>query len=144
VILIDVNILLYAYDADSSQHFAAREWLESSLTEEDEITLSWITIIAFLRIGTSKQAMRNPFTLTEARDIVDAILSRSNVRVLQPSMAHWGIFSRLLVESQSVGNLATDAHLAALALEHNCVLVTNDKDFTRFAGLKIINPIAKQ
>jgi toxin-antitoxin system PIN domain toxin len=144
VTLIDANILLYAYDAGSSQHTAAREWVESALTEEDEIALSWLTIIAFLRIGTSKHALGSPLTVNEATDIMAAILSRSNVRTLSPGPAHWDIYRRLLIGSQATGNLATDAHLAALALEHNCMLATNDKDFTRFSGLKIVNPIAKQ
>jgi uncharacterized protein len=144
VILIDANLLLYAYDASSAQHDSARHWLESTLTEEEEVALSWVAVLAFLRIATSRHALGSPFTINEATDIMDSILSRSNVRVLTPGSSHWQLFRKLLIDSHASANLATDAHIAALALEHDCVLATSDKDFTRFAGLKIVNPIAKQ
>ena len=144
MILIDSNLLFYAYDADSSQHASAAQWLEHTLTEHEEVAVAWITILAFLRISTSSHALAHPLTLDEATDIVDSIVSSSNVLVLQPTAGHWMIFRRLLIDSQAVGNLTSDAHLATLALEHDCMVATNDKDFTRFTGLKIINPIAKQ
>ena len=140
--IIDANVLLYAYNADAAEHDSAREWLESQLSASDILCFSWQTITAFLRISTNTRAFAHPFTIAEATRIVTDWLERPQSVVLTPGERHWDILSNLLTTGQAVGPLVMDAHLAALALEHGCTLATTDRDFARFPGLQIVNPLA--
>ena len=144
MILADANLLLYAYDASSPWHRRARAWLEAALAEAPVFGLSWQTITAFLRISTSPRAYRHPFSPAEAAAIVAGWLEVEPVRILRPGERHWAIFSRFLTDGQARGPLVMDAHLAALAVEHGAVLHTTDLDFSRFPGLKRINPLADE
>jgi uncharacterized protein len=142
VILLDANILLYAYNTRASQHRAAKSWLETALTRPAPVRLSWFAIVAFLRLSTDARVYPDPFSMQEATTIVDDWLGRPNLDVLEPTERHWSILRQLLSEGQARGPLATDAHLAALAIEHGATLCTTDRDFARFPGLKWTNPIA--
>ena len=139
--LIDANILLYAYDASSRHHGLARKWLESELSGSEPVGFSWMTLMAFVRIGTNPRAVAHPFDMEECCAIVTSWLEQPNAVVLTPGEQHWAILQRLLLKSQARGPLAMDAHLAALALEHGATLVTNDRDFDRFDGLKTLFPL---
>jgi toxin-antitoxin system PIN domain toxin len=141
VILVDANLLLYAYDAASPQHRAARLFWERSLSEPDPVRLAWSTILAFLRIGTNPRALAQPMTIEEACAHVSSWLERPMVDLLEPTSRHWDMLGRLLVTSQSTANLVSDAHLAALAIEHGATLCTTDRDFARFEGLSWRNPL---
>ena len=141
MILLDANLLLYAYNTDAPEHDQARRWLEESFSSTYSFGLSWQTITAFIRIGTNIKAFPTPLTLKEATEIVTEWLERPNVSVLQPTERHWEIFTRLLTEGKAAGALVMDAHLAALAIEHGCQLATTDRDFARFTGLKTVNPL---
>ena len=138
--LIDLNILLYAVNADSPRHRAARTWVEATMTE-DSVGLPWVVILGFLRLATSRQVFSNPMDAAEAIDIVDGWLQRPNVVALVPGRDHWAILRSRVSGSGVAGNLTTDAHLAALAIEHGCQLCSTDTDFARFAGLDWLNPI---
>ncbi|MEO7143866.1 MAG: type II toxin-antitoxin system VapC family toxin [Bryobacteraceae bacterium] len=137
--LLDANLLLYAYDPTSEHHRIARAWLEATLSGPDSVSMSWIAILAFLRISTNRHALRMP--LAEAAARVREWLSVPNVSILHPGERFWGILEKLLRDGQCHGNLIMDAQLAALAIEHGATLCTNDRDFTRFAGLKYLNPL---
>lgn len=139
--LIDANVLLYAYDRTSLHHQPAREWFEASLSSSEQVGLAWMTVLAFMRISTSPRPLDHPLSIAEAASLVSAWLARPTVTLLTPGERHWGILRRLLAEGQAQGPLVMDAHLAALAIEHGATLATTDKDFTRFPGLRIINPI---
>jgi toxin-antitoxin system PIN domain toxin len=141
VILLDANLLLYAYDADAREHNRARSWLERRLSGEEKVGFSWITILAFLRIATSRRYESIPMTTAEASSIVDGWMEAPNVALLSPTEQHWAILSDLLPKSQARGPLIMDAHLAALAIEHGATLCTNDRDFLRFPGLKVEFPL---
>jgi len=142
MILVDANILLYAYDPSSPHHHIARDWIETTLAEPGPVGLAWTVILAFLRIGTSPRVLEHPFSVTEATDIVATWLDQPLVTVLHPGERHWEILRRLLVEGQAPGPLVTDAHLAALAIEHGATLATADRDFARFPGLRVMNPLS--
>jgi hypothetical protein len=142
MILVDANVLLYAYDAASPRHKAARTWWEERLSRPEPVRLAWSTIVAFVRIGTHHRVFQQPLTLAEACDHVGSWLARPMVDVLAPGPRHWDIFRRLLVSAQATGNLATDAHLAALAIEHGAGLRSTDMDFARFDGLSWQDPLA--
>jgi len=142
MILTDANLLLYAYNRDAAEHDAARQWLEGQLSAPDIFCFSWQTITAFLRISTNARAFAHPFTIAETTSIVAEWLGRPQSVVLAPGERHWEIFSELLVTGQATGPLVMDAHLAALAIEHGCVLATTDRDFARFTELQTTNPLA--
>ncbi len=142
MILLDANILLYAYDAASSQHAKARAWLETVFSDVEPVGLPWQTLSAFLRIMTDLRLPGNRFTVVEAAEFVSDWLEQPNVRVLSPGDEHWHIFRKMIVEGQAPGPLVSDAHLAALTLEYGGVLYTTDRDFARFPGLRWKNPLA--
>jgi uncharacterized protein len=142
LILVDANLLLYAHNKATSQHEAARAWLETTLTSPSPFRFSWIVLVAFLRLSTDIRAFKDPFTPEESSRIVDGWLVRPNVAVLEPTERHWPILRHLLRDGQARAALVTDAHIAALAIEHGATLCTTDRDFSRFPGLKWTNPIA--
>jgi len=142
MILIDANLLIYAYDESSQFHPRTREWLGGIFDTEPAIGLPWISILAFLRLTTSSAA-RFPQPLEIATAIVDDWLVRPNVRTIGPGERHWDILKRIAAEGQARGALFTDAALAALAIEYGATLCTADRGFARFAGLRFINPLAQ-
>ena len=138
--LLDANILLYAYDNESTQHSACRTWLEAVFNEEETIALPWQTVLAFVRIATNSRAVCRPLTGSEACGIVDSWLKRPNVVVLDTGERFWEIFQVQMVEAHVSGPLVTDTALAALAMEHGAALCSTDRDFRRFRGLKLLDP----
>ncbi len=141
MILVDANLLLYAYDSAAPEHLKARAWLEDVLAKQEPVLFPWQSIHAFLRIATNPRAWRAPLTIDEARAIVDEWLSLPNVVTPIPGERHWDILRELLADSQCSGPLVADAVLAALAIEHGAELCTNDRDFSRFPKLRIVNPL---
>ncbi|MEA3246380.1 MAG: type II toxin-antitoxin system VapC family toxin [Gemmatimonadota bacterium] len=140
--LVDLNILLYAVNADSPRHARARKWLEQAIGGPDGIALAWVVILGFLRITTNGRVFQAPLTPAEAAAIVDGWLARPNVVHLEPGPGHWRLLRAMLEAEGAAGNLTTDAHLAALAVEHGCELCSTDADFGRFAQLDWVNPLA--
>ena len=137
----DANILLYAYNADSPHHAAARTWLESAFNAEETVALPWQTVFAFVRIATNPRAVPRPLAGDEACDIVTQWLARANVTVIDPEERFWEIFRKLVSEARVSGPLISDAALAALCLEHGATLYSTDKDFRRFQGLTLVDPL---
>jgi len=142
VTLVDANLLLYAEDSLSAHHEPARTWWDAQLSGSELVCLCWPVLTAFIRIGTNVRLHRRPLTLKEAVDRVQSWLDQPCVRIIQPAEQHWTIFQQMLRAGNATANLVSDAHLAALAVEHNCVLHSTDTDFARFRGLKWRNPIA--
>jgi len=143
MILIDVNLLIYAYDDSSEFHDHSRAWLEDAFSEVVPVKLAWSTIHAFLRLSTHPSVHLHPLAMREAVQIVETWLARPTVGILEPGTAYWMILSRILNETQVRGALVSDAHLAALAIEHGAVLHSADRDFRRFNGLQFVNPLAR-
>ena len=139
--LVDANVLLYAYDSSSPSHPRAKRWLEEALSGTAPVALAWVTLLAFLRISTNPRAMAVPLSMDEALSIASMWLKQPPVVLLEAGERHLEIFARLCTEGQVRGPLVTDAHLAALAVERGAVLCTTDRDFMRFPGLKVINPL---
>lgn len=142
MILIDANLLIYAYNSGSREHEGARPWLEGVLSQPEPVGLTWMTLLAFMRITTTSRLMAQPFSLEEVVSIVDEWLALPQVVVLDAGPRHWEILRGLLLAGQASGALVMDAELAALAIEHGADLCTTDRDFARFAGLKVENPLA--
>jgi uncharacterized protein len=139
--LLDVNLLLYAVNLDGAQHTAAKVWLERVLSEDEPVALPWVVLLAFLRVSTSGRVFSRPLSAEQALETVGGWLSLPSVRVLHAGVEHWRIFKSLLAETGTGGNLTTDAHLAAMAIEHGCELCSTDTDFLRFPRLKWSNPL---
>jgi uncharacterized protein len=141
VILLDANLLIYAIDTDSPHHRRVRSWLEEVLSGAMGVILPWISILAFLRITTHPRIMGRPLGLQGALAYVDEWLRHPNVTAVGPSERHWPILRHLLWGSGTAGNLTSDAHLAALAVEHGCTVCSADNDFRRFASVPFFNPL---
>lgn len=142
MIVLDVNILLYAYDSISPHHVPARAWVEKALSGGELVGLPWQTAAAFLRIVTNPKFPGKRFTVAEAARVVDQWSEQPNVRLLAPGDAHWALFRQMAIDGQARGPLVPDARLAALTIEHGGVLHTTDRDFARFPGLRWTNPLA--
>ena len=141
MIVLDANILLYAYDSASSHHSKARALVERVFSAAAPIGLPWQTVTAFLRIMTNPRLPGERFSTQEAVQVVDRWLEQPNIRLLAPGDDHWPLFRQMIVEGQASGPLITDAHVAALTIEYGGVLHTTDRDFARFPGLRWTNPL---
>jgi toxin-antitoxin system PIN domain toxin len=142
VILVDVNLLLYATNVSAGQHRAAREWLDRQLVESPRVGLPWATLLGFLRLATNARAITRPLTMAAAWQQVSQWLACEPTWVPLPTERHGEVLGRLLAEPGMYGNLVPDAHLAALAIEHGLTLCSTDGDFARFPELKWLNPLA--
>lgn len=133
----DVNLLLYAVNADSPQQAVAAGWLERAYAGPGGIGFAWVALLGFVRIATRRGIFPNPLSLDEALGQVDAWLHHPRARLLHPTDRHAAVLARLLIGAGRGGDLVTDAHLAALGIEHNATLGTFDRDFERFPGLRV-------
>ena len=143
MILTDINPLLNAYNRDFPDHAAARKWWEGVVNDQEVIGLAWVTILGFIRIMTNPRAMLNPMPVGDAVAAAKSWLDLPNVGIVEPGPRHAEILFRLLRQVGVAGNLTTDAHLAALAIEPQARLASTDTDFARFPGLRWFNPLAK-
>lgn len=141
MIVLDANILLYAYDSASSHHKRARAWIEEIFSEATAVGLPWQSVTAFLRIMTNSRLPGNRFSVEEAVQVVDQWLEQPNIRLLAPGDDHWPLLRRMVVEGQAPGALVSDAELAALTAEFGGILHTTDRDFARFPDLRWTNPL---
>jgi uncharacterized protein len=141
MILLDANLLIYAVNQDAPLHRKAKSWLESAISGSETVGLSWGIILAFLRLTTRPGLFRNPLSVKFALDLVQSWLCRSSVTVVHPGPRHIGLLRELLLQSGTGGNLTSDAHLAALAIEQGAELYSLDSDFARFPNLKWSNPL---
>jgi toxin-antitoxin system PIN domain toxin len=142
VIIVDANLLLYAYHPRSEQHDASRAWLEAVLGGPELVRFAWLTLWAFLRISTNPRVFERPLSTSEAGAAISSWLAQPGAGILEPGERHWEILRGLMREGQTVGPLVMDAVVAAIAVEHGATLCTTDRDFARFPGLKCMNPIA--
>ena len=140
MIIPDVNILVYAYNKDAKQHKVAREWWERTLDQSQPVGLPWVTILGFIRISTQRRIIEHPMFPHQAIARVRSWLELPNVEIISPGEDHGDILFRLIEEVGTAGDLTTDAHLAALAIEHGAELVSTDTDFARFRGLRWFDP----
>ncbi len=142
MIVVDANLLLYAYDPGSPHHKAARKWVEAAFSGGEILGIPWQTVGAFLRITTNSKLPGQRVTLDGAIEVVDMWLEQPNVRFLTPGERHWDLLRQMITEGQARGPLLTDAQLAAITIEYGGVLHTTDRDFARFPGLRWVNPLA--
>lgn len=140
--LVDANVLLYAVNTDADHHEPARTWLDDALSGADSVAFAWVALLAFVRLATKEGLFPAPLSSDAAMDRVDAWLNAGPAVVVEPTAEHAPIVRRLLAETGVGGNLVNDAHLAALAIEHRCSIVSFDNDFGRFPGVDWFAPVA--
>ncbi len=141
MIVVDANVLIYAYDLGSARQATAARWLEDRLNGDEEVRLPLVTLLAFLRITTNPAVFHRPLTTERAIGLVSAWLERPNVAIASPTERHWQVLQETATAGQARGALLMDAHLAALASEHGATLATTDRDFTRFPRLRTQDPL---
>ena len=133
--IVDANVLLHAVNRSSDDHETARKWLDESLQSSETIGFPWVALLAFVRLSTKSVVFPSPLSISEALGVVRVWLDSSNSQPVAPGQRHLEILSVLLVEAGTGGNLTTDAHLAAIAIEHGAELWSFDRDFAKFPGL---------
>ncbi|MFO1022719.1 MAG: type II toxin-antitoxin system VapC family toxin [Planctomycetales bacterium] len=142
MIIPDVNLLLNAYNRDFPDHSSAKTWWEEVTNDREPIGLAWVTILGFVRIMTNPRIMQRPMTAGDALEAVESWLNLPSTDLIEPGPRHAEILFRLIRVVGVAGNLTTDAHLAALAIEHQARIVSTDNDFARFPGLRWFNPLS--
>lgn len=141
MLLPDVNVLIYAHRAESSEHERYAQWVRELADGAEPFGLSELGASAFVRIVTSPKVWDQPTTVEDAIEFIERLRSRSNARPLTHGPTSWNVFASLCREAKARGKLVADAYHAALAIEHGCELVTADGDFARFAGLRHRHPL---
>jgi toxin-antitoxin system PIN domain toxin len=134
--IVDANVLIYAVNSSAEHHRSARQWLDHALSAREPVAFSWTVLLAFLRITTHPAIFPNPLSAQEAVAVVRAWLAQPASVIVEPTPRHVDVLAGLLAEAGTAANLVNDAHLAALALEHDAALVSFDSDFGRFPGLR--------
>ena len=138
----DLNLLLYAIDAEAPRHEPARGWLEEALSGTEEVGFAWVVMLGFVRISTNPAIFEQPLDAAEALDYVDEWLAQPVATIVHPTERHTTFLRELLKPLGTAGNLTSDAHLAALAIEHGAELCSCDTDFARFKGIRWTDPLA--
>lgn len=138
--LVDANVLLYSVDAAAQHHEQARSWLDGQLSGDTPTGFAWSVLLAFLRVSTNPRLYDSPLSVGEALDHIDRWLGQPHSLVVRPGRRHAALLRRLLEPLGTGANLTSDAHLAALAVEHGGVVCSGDNDFARFAGVTWENP----
>jgi uncharacterized protein len=141
MILVDLTLLMAAVNRQAPMHKAARAWWEEKLNGSEEIGLSWLVVLGFIRLTTNSKIMPEPLLLADAVGMVDEWLRRPNVKMVQVTAQHWNILQNMLHAVGHGAALTMDAHLACLAIEHDAEIATADEDFSHFPGLKWRNPL---
>ena len=140
VILLDVNILIYAHREDAPSHQKYQRWLEDLVNGDNAFAVADLVFSGFLRIVTHPKVFNPGSPIEDALLFIDELRSRPNFVSLAPGMRHWDIFTRLCRETQAKGNLIPDAFFAALAIETGSEWITTDRDYARFSSLKWRHP----
>jgi hypothetical protein len=143
VIVPDINLLAYAYNRDAPHHDEAREWWEDCLSSQQAVGIPWVVVLGFIRVMTSRVVLVDPMEPEEALGHVRSWLERPQSHAVVPGPRHLDIMSAIMRAARASGRLTTDAHLAAIAIENQAELHSNDADFSRFPGLRWVNPLAR-
>ena len=143
MILVDANLLIYAVNRDAPQHRTARRWFEQAVSGHEPVGLPWVCLLAFLRITTRPGILANPLTVDQAVGYVESWLKQPFVEAVAPGPGHWPILRQLLHATGTAGNLTSDLHLAAMAIERSASVCSADQDYQRFAGLEHISPLGE-
>lgn len=140
MIIPDINLLVYAHNTEAPHHELARTWWSDLLTRQYTVAIPWAVILGFVRLVTHPRVLEMPLLGAEALDRVESWLARPGVTILDPGPRHVQICRSLFAALGVAGSLTTDVHLAAMAIENQAELHSNDADFRRFPGLRWVDP----
>ena len=138
--LVDANVLLHAVNRDAPQHASAKDWLDEALSGGARVAFCWAVLLAFLRLSTNERVFDEPLSVSDAITQAEDWLAQPAAVVVEPTARHLDVVQQLLAPLETGGNLVNDAHLAALAIEHRCTVVSYDSDFVSFDGVKLETP----
>lgn len=141
MIIPDINLLVYAYDESSPYHKKAKPWLSALLDGQEEVGFPLVSVLGFIRLSSNPKIFENPLAPSAACEIASSWLSTPQAALLAAGSDHLTILQKLLKGSHAASALTTDAHIAALAIEHRGIIHSNDQDFRRFEGIKCVNPL---
>ena len=141
MIVPDLNLLVYAYSDGAPFHESARRWWEGLVNGTERVGISWVVATGFVRLLTHPSVRERPATPGQTVSYVEEWFRIPNVTPLNPGTDHLALFRRCLAAAGVGANLVTDAHLAALAMEYQAEVHSNDMDFGRFPGLRWRNPL---
>ncbi len=141
MIIPDANLLIYSADSRSIFHQRAHAWWKGVINGEEAVGLSWLVLVAYVRVLSSARMTLNPIGVSELLEEVETWLGAPQVQVLQPTSRHPQAIRSLLVPTSVGGNLVNDAHLGALALEYGGTVHSADTDFARFPNIRWVNPL---
>lgn len=141
MIVPDINLLVYAYNSDAPHHDDARRWLESVLSDRRTVGFSWAVMLGYVRLMTNRAVVLDPLAPAEALGHLRSWLARPQVVVLEPGPRHLDLLDELMRHGHAAGPHMTDVHIAALAIEYQAELFSNDTDFARFPGLRWTDPL---
>jgi uncharacterized protein len=136
VLIADANVLLHAVNRDAREHDVAHAWLAGALAGVEAVAFAWTVVLAFMRVSTHPSVLARPLRAPEAIGTLEGWLAAPAAIIVEPTSRHLPLLSGLLAQSGTAGNLVSDAHLAALALEHDAEIVSFDRDFGRFEGVR--------
>lgn len=140
MVIVDANVLLHAVNAGSRAHRTAHDWLQGALNGREAVAFAWTVSLAFLRLSTHPAVFRRPLDPRQAGEVLERWLDSPAAVTIEPTRRHLPLLRGLLERIGTAGNLVNDAHLAALALEHGATLVSFDRDFARFEGVRLHVP----
>ncbi len=138
--LVDTNVLVHAVNRAASEHIRARDWLARALVGPQTVGFAWMALVGFIRVTTHPRVLRRPLTTSQAADIAQVWIDQPNASVLEPRSGHLKALSEILAAADARGDLVVDAHLATLAMEHDAEVITFDRDFGRFTGVRWRSP----
>jgi uncharacterized protein len=138
--LVDANVLLYAVNRADPKHHQSKAWLDRALNQGEPVGFAWVALLAFLRLSTKAGLFPRPLRVAEAMARVRSWVGHPAGVVLEPTARHLAVMAGLLAATGAGANLVNDAHLAALAVEHDATVVTYDSDFGRFPGVRWAPP----
>jgi toxin-antitoxin system PIN domain toxin len=138
--VVDLNVLVYATDATSSRHVVAKTWLDRAMSSTETIGVATAVAVGYVRITTNPRIVANPLDVATSVGVVKGWYARPNVTAPQPTARHFALLAELLAPIGTGGNLVSDAHLAALSIEHGAELCSFDRDFSRFSGVRWLEP----
>ena len=141
MIVPDLNLLIYAYDYRAPQHPQARQWWAELLNGDEPVGIPWVVLTGFIRLSIRPGTLARPLTGAEAVEEIQRWLARPHVSAISPTNRHPELLAGLLQATAYGPNTVTDAHIGALAIEHNAVVHSNDRIFARFPGIRMHNPV---
>lgn len=142
--LLDVNVLVYAHREDAPRHPDYLSWLRAALAADEPVALTSMVCTGFVRVATHRRVFDPPSPLSTALTFINDVLASPSCVAVEPGERHWQIFAEQCRQADARGNLATDAHIAAVAIENGCTLITTDRDFSRFPALRSQHPLSSR